>query len=230
MSSATTTVPADILPSSPQGIAVLLTPTTVTLPLTSVQEKIPAAVYIGDVHVPIEVVERFIDCLRDDGTAMCQCALVCQSWNIRSTFNIYGSIHIAEWRTLHALLRSSRQHVRVRTRLKTMTEELVIHETHSSDWMATGKERGSLSTAVLLALAHFTASIRHLHFKGLIPPAHPSFYVGLIQLNTVTELTITGTESSSIQLARVISAFPQLRRLSVHTPPHDIIGCPNWVT
>lgn len=220
-----TTESEDISFPSSHGVVVLPEPTPSQ---QLVPGEIPVAVLIGT-RIPVEVIERFIDCLRGDYPAMCQCAVVCQWWNACCTFHLYGSIQIAEWHILHALLRSLRQHTRVRDTLNTMTEELVIHEIHSADWMATGRERGSLSTTVLLKLARLTASVRHLHFDGLLPPAHPSFYVGLAQLNTVTKLTITGTELSSLKLARFVGAFPHLRHLSVYNPPHDSSGRPSWL-
>ncbi|TFY69762.1 hypothetical protein EVJ58_g252 [Rhodofomes roseus] len=159
-------------------------------------------------RIPLEVVECIIDYMGHP--TLFAAALVCRAWHHRALRNLYSSVEIATRGNYESLLEQFRTSPRVKQRLA-RAHKLVIGSYRS-------KEEDSHFLATLpLTLAHALPALRILSINGLLRPAmHLTFYRALHHLKHIVSLSLSlVTLSNTIELQRVVCAFPHLEHLAL---------------
>ncbi|KAH9833402.1 uncharacterized protein C8Q71DRAFT_909452 [Rhodofomes roseus] len=173
-------------------------------------------------RIPQEVVDHIIDQLAGCSAHLYNCALVCRSWNYRSTEILFTRIIIRSPRHFDNLAHAALQEERVRQHLAG-TQHFSI-EDRSGD---------SRSHLVVYLYALTMRSLRTLAFSQCTwTPIHPSFTLLLSQFATVTHVSLDKVHVQNFtDLRRIICAFPRLEHLVMkrcslkhHTPVHASHG------
>jgi len=147
--------------------------------------------------LPPELMDRALDFLHDDPTALRKCALTCRAWVPTCRFHIFGDIDIRG-----NLIQSF-------GRLIDMSPDLAsyVRNVHVSVSSPEAQSRFS-------ALLRIFPKLRNMTYMGIVCPYAPSPPF-LPVLSSVTRLFVHGMASirSCADIARMLSSFPSVRSL-----------------
>ena len=164
-------------------------------------------------RIPFEVISLILDeiqCYSRNAT-LYACLRVCHAWYTPLIPRLYECICLRTHAQLDKLTKAVRAHPAVRARLASTRKMLLL-------WQR-GREYRSID-ALPLVLGPYLHGVTSLTFYWCMPkPLHPSFFVALPLLASVTHLKLAYLYLASfLKLHSIVCAFPFLKELSLQGP------------